>query len=382
LPAKLQRAGRDSHTIRITMPPGIDGRRKQKRLTVKGSKKDALAAVERFKAGLIRGDYVDPGRTIMSTLLDRWLESRGARVERSTYDRYESIVNQDVRPVLGHLRLSHVTPPLVEEAIARWRGAPRRDRKGGQRSERTVHHIYSVLRAVLNSGVRWEMLPRNPCDLLEPLPKGGEKVEGLGATEVPLLLAGLRDTIIYIPALVAAFGGLRRGEVLGLGWTNTDLATGIVSITQALDEGRDKSMRLKVPKTKKSRRTVVLPEFVVAELRRHRSEIVEHFGNDRVPGVVFPNWETGAYWSPDAMSSTFYYLVRTRQLPRVSFHGLRHTYSNIMKAAGVPLLVTSRALGHSDVSTTGNIYTDVTPPDLFDAARRLHMMFGKWANHK
>lgn len=359
------------------MPPNLDGRRKQKRLTIKGTRREALAAVERFKAGLVRGDYVDPGRNTVSILLDRWLLSRRTRLERNTFERYESIVEGDVRPILGNVRLARLTPMLIEEAVDRWRKAPRRDRKRGLRSERTIHHIYGVLRAALTAGVRWEMLARNPCDLVEPPLKGGADVHGLTAAELPVLLAGLRGTTVYAPALAAAFGGLRRGEILGLSWAKLDLASGTVSIIQSLEEGKDKSLQLKNVKTKHSKRTVVLPAFVVAELHRHRAEIEEHFGIDQVPEPVFPQWETGRHWSPDKFSSTFYYLVRARQLPRVSFHGLRHTYSNIMQAVGVPLLVTSRALGHADVSTTGNIYTDVAPPDLFDAAARLEHRFGQ-----
>lgn len=335
-----------------------------------------MAAVDRFKAGIVRGDYVDPSRTTVSTLLDRWLSSRSTRIEGSTFERYQSIVDSDIRPLLGHLRLAHLNPALIEDALGRWSNAPRRDRKRGRRSQRTIHHIYSVLRTALNAGVRWELLARNPCDRLEPVPKGGASVHGLAAADVPVLLAGMLGTVIYGPTLVATFGGLRRGEILGLSWTSVNLESGVISVCQTLEERNDRSLRLKCPKTKNSIRTVVLPGFVVAELRTHRAEVEEHFGRDRVPDPVFADWETGKHWSPDALSSAFYYRVRARALPRVSFHGLRHTYSNLMQAVGVPLLVTSRALGHADVSITGNVYTDVTPPELFDAAARLQQRFG------
>lgn len=168
-------------------------------------------------------------------------------------------------------------------------------------------------------------------------------MHGLTAADVPILVAGMLGTAVYGPTLVATFGGLRRGEILGLSWKSVNLESGVISVYQTLEERKDRSLRLKLPKTKNSIRTVVLPPFVVAELRRHRAEVEEHFGRDRVPELVFSDWETGKHWSPDALSSQFYYLVRARALPRVSFHGLRHTYSNLMQAVGVPLLVTSRA---------------------------------------
>lgn len=108
------------------MPPSIDGRRRQKRLTIKGTRSEALAAVDRFKAGIVRGDYVDPDRTTVSTLLDRWLSSRSPRIEGSTFERYQSIVDDDIRPLLGHLRLTHLNPSLIEDALERWAKAPRR----------------------------------------------------------------------------------------------------------------------------------------------------------------------------------------------------------------------------------------------------------------
>lgn len=377
LSAKLVRGGKDSWTVRITLPAGLSGRRTQKRLTIKGTKREAEAALDRFKADLLRGEYANPGTATVSDLLDRWLSTRRERVERATLERYEAIANHHLRPVLGPVRLSRLTPKLVDEALARWTTMPRRDRKRGRLSQRTVHHLYSTLRVVLRFGVRSQWLARNPCDLVESVPKGGQKIEGLSASSIQRLFAGLHGTIVYCPAMVAAFGGLRRGEVLGLMWSDLDLQSGVLSVSRSLDEARDKSLRLKVPKTNHSRRPVVLPSFVLAELQRHRREVEDHFGIARVPEALFPDWKTGGYWSPDALSSMFYHLVHTRKLPAVSFHGLRHTYSNLMQAAGVTLLVTSRAMGHSSLTTTGDVYTDVTPPEFIDAARRMDARYGK-----
>jgi integrase len=374
---KLVRGGKDSWTARITLPAGLSGRRTQKRLTFKGTKREAEAALERFKADLLRGEYANPGTATVSDLLDRWLSTRRERVERSTLERYETIVNHHLRPVLGAVRLSRLTPALVEEAVKKWKTAPRRDRKRGMLSQRTIHHLYSTLRVVLTFGVRSQMLARNPCALMERFPKGGRTIEGLSPRSIQRLFAGLNGTIVYGPSMVAAFGGLRRGEILGLMWTDLELQSGVLSVSRSLDEARDKSLRLKTPKTKQSKRPVVLPSFVLAELQRHRKEVEDHFGAGHVPEPLFPDWKTGEYWSPDALSSTFYHVVRTRKLPQVSFHGLRHTYSNLMQAAGVTLVVTSRAMGHSCLSTTGDVYTDVTPPEFLDAARRLDARYGK-----
>jgi len=368
---KLVPAGSDSWSVRIELPPGLDGRRRQRRFTFQGRRAEAQAAYDQVWARLIRGELTNPGRATVSDLLERWLDSRAARVERSTLERYRAMIDDQLRPVLGSIKLSALSPHHIEDALKTWRKMPRRDRKTGVLSQRTLHHLLSTLRSVLRMAVNWELIPRNPCDRIDPIERGGRTVVGLAPPDVAPFFERLRGAPVFLPALVAAFGGFRRGELLALHWSDLDLATGSVDVERALEESSDGTLSLKAPKTDKSRRRIVLPAFVLEVLRTHRQELVEIFGEDRLPRAVFPDVGTGGYWRPDAFSSAFYYTVRSRGLQRISFHGLRHTYNTLMQDAGVDVVVRSHVLGHSDIGVTGNVYGHVPALAVFNVARLL-----------
>lgn len=153
-----------------------------------------------------------------------------------------------------------------------------------------------------------------------------------------------------------------------------DLHSGEVRVDASLERDDTGKLRVKAPKTLNSFRTVVLPEFVLKELRAHADDIRSAFGE--LPETVFADLISGTYYDPDRLSSAFYYTVRRRALPSTSLHGLRHAYSGALVAAGVQTKVRSEALGHSSTSTTDDIYTAVPHEMRVDAAHRLQAFFG------
>ena len=175
--------------------------------------------------------------------------------------------------------------------------------------------------------------------------------------------------------------GLRQGEALGLTWTDIDLDAGTLSVRQTLQRVRGE-WTFSEPKTTKSRRTIPLPEPVALALREHRGRQLE----ERLRAG--PAWE-GETWGdlvfPDELGrplSGFHVLRRFRSLlalaglPPMRYHDLRHGAASLMAAQGVSPRVAMELLGHSQIATTMNIYTHVTPRDQREASAMVSEAIG------
>lgn len=166
---------------------------------------------------------------------------------------------------------------------------------------------------------------------------------------------------------------MRRGELLGLRWQDVDLESGTIAVQQALEETRA-GVRVKQPKTAKGRHSITLPAVAVEELRSH---LREQQGQADGPGcqgrgLLLPR-PNGEPWAPDEFTWEFSRAVRSRKLPRVRFHDLRHTHATLLLRQGVHPKVVSERLGHATISITLDTYSHVMPGMQEEAARRVDL---------
>ena len=157
---------------------------------------------------------------------------------------------------------------------------------------------------------------------------------------------------------------MRRGELLGLKWSDIDWGRGVISIKRALKQSR-RGLELEKPKTARSARTIALPPVAIEELRSHKAIQAERrmrLGkayNDI--GLVLAGPD-GAFIRPDALSTNFAGFIRRHpELPKVRFHDLRHTHASLLLEAGEHAKVVSERLGHSSVAFTLDTYGHLMP---------------------
>ncbi len=131
-------------------------------------------------------------------------------------------------------------------------------------------HFYQVLRRALNQAARWQLIPRNPCDLVDPPRVQPVEMKALDEEGLRALLAAVRGSRLYTPTLLAAVSGMRRGELLALRWSDVDLETGECRVVRSLQEVPG-GVSFKTPKTNKGRRVVLLPRLALAALKAHRA---------------------------------------------------------------------------------------------------------------
>jgi integrase len=218
-----------------------------------------------------------------------------------------------------------------------------------------------LLGKVLARAVRHNILTRNPASLVSPPVVEQREVEVLQPEQVWTVLESLQGHALFPIVSLALATGMRRGEILGLQWSDVDLdaAKPFLRIERSLEETKA-GLRLKAPKTARGRRGITLPADTVAMLRAHKVAQMQlrfqlGLGSITADTLIFGDIE-GKPLNPHAVSRAWRRICDAKNLPRVSFHVLRHTHVSVLISAGVDVLTISRRIGHSKASMTLDVY--------------------------
>jgi len=362
--------------LRVELTRTAQGKRRQSRETFRGTKREAEARLRTLIYEAENGG-LDAPRITVQELCARYLDAAALR----TGAKHAHIEAQRIRdyivPALGSFRARDLRPAHIEAALAAWRAGPRKDRQRGHLSASTLKHLFNQLRTICRWGVRMGILTRNVIASIEPPKVVAKEMQALDADGVARLLSAAQSNDLQAPIALAIASGLRRGELLALHWSDIDLEAGRLSVRRSL-ETIDGATQTKEPKTERSRRTVALPAFALEILRAHRNAQNERrlrLGLGRSEdGWVFDRGD-GEAIEPGFFSQKFARFAK-RAGVRVRFHDLRHSYATLSLASGVDLKTVSSALGHSAISTTGNIYLHAVESLQQDAAARLDLLLG------
>jgi integrase len=356
-------------------PDPRTGERRQRERGGFASQDDAEGALAEAIAALRTGGYVDPSSVTVARFLTDWLDRKADDdLKPSTAASYRSKIDRHLVPRLGSLRVQELDVATVEDAL---RTIHREGGAGGRSlSLRTVDYCRVVLASALDDAVRRGLLRGNPARLARVPTRQREDWRPRSAPRQPWSVDELRRFLevagrgrlaplwtVYVTT------GLRRGEALALRWDDVDLDAGTLAVrrnrTAAMVDGTRAVYDDEQPKTSASRRTVTLDAATVAVLRKHRVRQLE----DRVAassawvdevGRVFTR-EDGAGLDPDAVSARFRELCAAAEVRAIRLHDVRHAHATLLLAAGAPVEVVSKRLGHSRISTTMDLY--VHPDD-------------------
>src|SRR5262249_1587520 len=328
----------------------------------------AQVECSRLITAITGGTYIEPNKTTLAAFLSRWLDHIKSQVSPKSYERYAGIVNQNLIPALGAVVLSKLKAAQISDVYAKALDSGRRDGKGGL-SPRTVGHMHRVLKQALSQAVRWEMLGRNPADAVDPPKIEWRPVQTYDLPQTADVVEAFRDRPMFIPVLLAALCGLRRGEICALRWKNVDLTGSRLSVVESLEQTRA-GLRFKAPKSGKGR-TVDLSQTVVEELRAYRAKRAQEMlrlGAGLSEDDMVIAHEDGSQITPIYISQQWGRLIAKTSLARLRFHDLRHAHATHLLANGVHPKIASERLGHSKVGITLDLYSHVIPGMQADAA--------------
>ncbi|MFW3168964.1 tyrosine-type recombinase/integrase [Geodermatophilus sp. CPCC 206100] len=287
--------------------------------------------------------------------------------KRNTKVMYAGVARTHILPSsIGRLTLDRIRPSHVEGWVVELR------RKG--LAESTIRSAYTILRAVLDTAVRDGALGANPAAAIRRPRVTAKEAPYLTPAQVAELLRAAEGSR-YAPLFaLLVHTGLRRGEALGLQWSDVDLAHGILRVRGTLSRV-DGELVVTEPKTAKSKRFVPISEPAERLLRAQQEAQAEerrHAASAwRQTGFVFTT-EAGEPCDPRNAFRALRVAAAKAGLPQAGLHTLRHSAASVMLTRGVPLKVVSEILGHSSIAITGDIYGHVSP----DVARQAMSTLG------
>jgi integrase len=369
----IRRQGRNSWAIVIHLGRANDGKYKYQWTTAYGSKKDAEAELNRLLAKMPAGGLKNrlDGTKTLETFLNGWLDNHARhQVTPKTLARYTDIVEREIIPALGSIRLNRLTPEAIQKAYGAF---------GRRLSPQTVLHHHRLLFSALAQAERWEIISRNPAALVDPPKVKHQAPAQISEKAAKELLLALRGTLLETPTLIAIATGMRRGEILALKWADVDLAEGWLQVVRSVEQVRDK-VAYKQTKTAKGRRRIPLPAFAVIALRSHKarqSELRMRLGSRYTDNDLVCPRDDGSLWPPDYFTSSFIWALRSRKLPPMRFHDLRHAHASWLLKAGEHLKVVQERLGHSSIGITSDTYSHVADGIQEKAAAALDKAFRK-----
>jgi len=354
----------------------VTGKRKQKWITIRGSKKEAEKELAKHINDFNTGSFVEPTKLTVGGFLNRWLvDYAEIKVSPKTLERYKSICDQHLIPAFGHLPLARLQPLHIQAHYSKLLKGGRKDGREGGLSPQTVLHHHRLLHTALDSAVKWLIVARNVADAVEPPAVTEKEVEALDEIQSAWLIDASIGTRLYMPIFLAIAAGLRRGEILGLRWSDLDFDLGILKIQRSIEESKA-GIRIKEPKTKRGRRTIALPEVALDALRIHLSgqeQIKAVLKSDYEPGDLICCCQDGKLWKPSAFTSSYRALLKRRKMKGPNFHALRHSHASHLLKAGVDIKMLSQRLGHSRTAFTLDTYTHILPGQDDEAAKRVNV---------
>lgn len=310
----------------------------------------------------------------VAAALEHHLEALAASATPGTISRYRQIVRDRIDPHLGPIPVDMLTRHTVTKWVADMRRTPvtRGATAGRPPSAKTIRNAQALLSAALQRLVNEDVIPRNAAKAV-PLPKDAttREMRFLTPDEFARLHAAIPAD--YQPFVTTMYGlGLRFGEATALTVADIDLdvAQPVARINKAWKAGENGTRYLGAPKTKRSRRTVTIPAPVIPELRgalagKAADELVF---TARRGGPITSAPFHNHIWRPacDAAGLS----------PRPRVHDLRHSHASALIAAGVPLPVVQRRMGHESIQTTVDVYGHLAPDAYAGAAEAMSVAMG------
>lgn len=350
----------------VEAPRGADGRRRKLWKRGFANQRAAVRWRRDHLARADRGEWVEPSRITLAEYLEEWLPGIRGSIRPSTWTSYASHVRVHLVPHLGSARLQTITVEDVNKLYS--------ELLESGLAPATVVRVHSTFRRALRDARRSGRLQRNVAeDANRPrVEQRAIRAWTPGQTRAFLRFAQERAEGLY-PLFALTFStGMRRGEVLGLRWTDTDLENGVIRVQQTL-LASGKHLSIGQPKTRRGRRSIALDAQTGQHLRMHRANQLERrlaLGEAwQETGLVFDRGD-GAPLHPDAVSKSFRRCAAAAGLPAIRFHDARHTAATLMLTAGINPKVVSERLGHATIAITLDTYSHVLPNLQEEAADR------------
>ena len=331
----------------------IDGKRRRKYVYAK-SEAEAIRKRDDLRRRHDLGENLAAQPRTLSDWLDEWIAMKAQEGTRaSTLRGYRWLIESHVRPTLGKVALSKLTPTMIRRVLSA--------KASADLSATTVRHIHGMIRNALGDAVREELLHRNPALAVRAPSVRQQERRALTVEEARRLIETIRGDRLEALWVCALTVGLRRGELLGLRWSDVDFGGGTLTVRQTLLRAGGQ-LQFSEPKTERSRRTVPVPDQTMALFRAHRrrqaAERLQAGERWQDFGLIFAS-TIGTPMEPRNVDRAWHATRARAGLPWLRLHDLRHACATFLLASGASPRTVMKTLGHSQITLTMNTYAHV-----------------------
>ncbi|MBL3645773.1 site-specific integrase [Bacillus sp. RHFB] len=362
-----KRGDKWAYIVNVANDPST-GKRRQ--ITKSGfrTKKEAQLAANKLEESILNGGVIRESNITFETFANEWLEYYGTQVKVSSV-RARRIAMKHLVSTWGHLPLRKITKHMYQSRI---------NELNKEFSHNYIDSIHTTGNMIFKHAIRQDLIKTNPTYgfvmpkkhvTVEDIEEDEVKEKFLELNELKTFLRITKEQGLYLDYLcfaTLAYTGMRLGETLALKWTDLDLTRKTIRITKTYYNPNNKSTgyQLLTPKTKKSIRTIMIDDGLVALFKAHKREQMELKMKQRLvyedQDFIFAE-NTG---HPRVMKQMVLRLQRLMKHldvdKHITPHSFRHTHTSLLIEAGAGVKEIQERLGHSDINTTMNIYAHMT----------------------
>jgi integrase len=345
-----------SFTLDIGRDPAT-GKRKQKTASGFKTKKEAEKACAEIIAQVENGVYREQTKERFGDFLLEYMEVTVKHAVRpSTYYSQMSLVNQHIIPGLGNWKLKELTNLHIQKFYS--------SKVEEGLSSSYVKNMHNIVSKSLKAAYEWGMIQKNIASLIKaPRPLKCD-MQTWTLEQSNQFLEGAKVSKLFIVFAIAIYTGMRKGEILGLRWSDVDLEDAKLTVRQTLTY-TDGQFIYNEPKTKESTRVISISDYLVQAFRKHQlkqKEIKLALGEGYQDHGLVVATKYGTPIGPRDVNKDFDRYIERSGLPKIRFHDLRHTHATILlMELGENVNVVSERLGHEGIQITLETYAHVLP---------------------
>jgi integrase len=302
-----------------------------------------------------------------------WLSIHGAKIKEATRINYRVNINLCIFHI-GTIKLTNLTGEHIQKMYTSLSTNHKASR---------LRVLHTVLKKAFKDAIRWRRLAHNPCDDVDAPVAQHEERPFLNAEQCQQLLKAAQGTDIECFLAMALTTGMRRGEMLGLRWSDINMEKQFLSVQRtasfinSASTGKYSFVETST-KTKASRRAIRLTDFLLSTLKHHKKRQLEmrlQAGQEWVnKDLVFCGLR-GEHFAIDTLLSHYKQLLQECGFPPMHIHDLRHSCATLLASMSVPAKVIQEILGHSSITTTQDLYGHVINGMQEEAMEKMNDLF-------
>ena len=315
-------------------------------------------------------DFMRTGKYTVEMWMDEWFENVcKIKVRPSSHQTYRGYIDHHIAPNIGKIPLEKLSTMDLQKLYRKLMNKGRVERIESENqpkglSAKTVRNINQVISSAMDFAVAQKIIPENPCKAVA-LPKIEHKeMQTIPAEQLQAFLTEAKATGVYEMYYIELATGLRRGELLGLKWSDIDWKNGIIKVRRQIARVDGKIVESPL-KTKNSYRAVTISPQAIEVLKQQKAKT-----KDMKDQYVFPS-PNGGPISPDSVRHMLHRVLERAGVSKVRFHDLRHTFATIALQNGVDIKTLSSMLGHFSAGFTLDTYAHVTTSAQKEAAQAM-----------